>query len=202
MFLSTIITYIRNKVKTMKTIKMTRIRKVKLPTRATPGSCGYDMTCPIDLCRLDFNKMAEITKTDPTITFDPTTGYLQNIILKPQESILIPSGIKINVPEGYTVKLENKSSTATVKELVLGACIIDNDYQGEVLINLHNISKNKFTYIQPGDKLCQMVIYKIETPEVQEVETPVELFKDSKSERGDGGFGSTDVDENCAAEIA
>jgi dUTP pyrophosphatase len=179
------------KIKMMNTLKICRVRNVKLPTRATSGSCGYDLYIPQDLVRLDFNKMAEIIKIDPRIEFDYNTGYLKNIFIAPGEEVLIPSGIKVKVPEGYTLKIENKSSIATVKDLIVGACIIDQDYEGEVLINLHNVSNKKVAVLQPNDKMCQMVLYKINTPEIEEVETPTELFKGNNSERQEGGFGSS-----------
>ena len=146
---------------------------------------------PVDIVRLDMNKMAAITKTDPRIDFDYNTGYIKTLFLAPGEEVLIPSGLKIKVPAGCCVKVENKSSIATVKSVVCGACVIDQDYEGEVLINLHNISSKKVAVFQANDKIAQLVVYKIETPEVEEVATPIELFKDSKSERGDGGFGSS-----------
>lgn len=188
-----IITYIRKLIMSVDKLKLTRIRNVKLPSRATKGSCGYDLYLANDLVRLDFNKMAAVTKTDPRIDFDYNTGYIKLIMLGPGEEILIPAGLKVKVPEGYCLKIENKSSVATVKDVVVGACVIDQDYEGEVLINLHNISKQKIATFQPGDKICQMVLYKIETPEIEEVATPGELFKNSDSTRGEGGFGSTDT---------
>lgn len=173
------------------TLKVCRVRNVKVPSRATTGSCGYDLYIPVDLVRLDFNKMSEITKTDPRIEFDYNTGYLKNIFIAPGEEILIPTGIKAKAPDGYMLKIENKSSIASVKDLVVGACIIDQDYEGEILINLHNISNKKVAVLQPNDKMCQMVLYKVATPEIEEVDTPITLFKGNNSERGDGGFGST-----------
>ena len=172
-------------------LKVTRIRGGKLPERATPGSCGLDIFCPFDLTRLDLNKMIEMTKVDVRVDTNASTGTVTNIVIRPHQSVLIPTGLKIRVPDGCVVKVENKSSVATVKELVTGACIIDQDYQGEVLINLHNVSENKMAVICPGDKIAQLVVYPVEMPKVVEVGTPVELFKDMNSERQSGGFGST-----------
>lgn len=172
-------------------LKICRIRNVKMPTRATSGSCGYDLYLCNDLVRADMAKTYEITKIQPRIDYDYNTGYIKNIFLAAGESILIPSGLKIKVPEGYTLKIENKSSVATVKDIIVGACVVDCDYEGEIMINLHNISNKKVAVFNPNDKICQMVLYKIDTPEIEEIGTPVELFKNSSSERAEGGFGST-----------
>jgi len=172
-------------------LKVCRIRNVKLPTRGTAGSCGYDLYLPNDIVRADMVKTYEITKIQPRVDYDYNTGYIKNLFLNPGESALIPSGLKIKVPEGYCLKIENKSSIATVKDVLVGACVVDEDYEGEILINLHNVSNKKVAVFNPNDKIAQFVLYKIDTPEVEEIATPVELFKNSNSERADGGFGST-----------
>jgi len=168
-----------------------RVRSVKLPTRGTSGSCGLDFYMPTDLVRVDFNKMSEITKTDPRIDFDYNSGYLKTLYLAPGEEVLIPSGLKVKVPEGYVLKIENKSSIAAIKDVLVGSCIIDQDFEGEILINLHNVSNKKVAVFQPNDKICQAILYKIDMPEVGEIQTPAELFKGSDSERKESGFGST-----------
>ena len=171
-------------------LKVTRIRGVKLPERATPGSCGLDIFCPYDLSRIDMNRMCEMTKVDVRVDTHPSTGHVTNIVIKPHQSVLIPTGLKVRVPDGCCVKVENKSSIATLKELIVGATLVDIDYTGEILVNLHNVSENKMAVICPGDKIAQLVVYPVELPKVVEIDTPVELFKDLHSERN-GGFGST-----------
>lgn len=173
-------------------LKITRVRNVKLPTRATSGSCGYDVYMCNDIVRLDMVKTFEITKIQPRVDYDINSGYLKNLFIGPHESAVIPSGIKVKVPEGYVLKVENKSSVAATKGLLVGSCVIDQDYEGEILINLNNVSDKKIAVINPGDKIAQLVLYRCETPDIVEVATPVELFKGSNSERGEGGFGSTD----------
>ena len=172
-------------------LKVTRIRGVKLPERATPGSCGLDIFCPYDLTRIDLNKMIEMTKVDVRVDTNASTGTVTNIVIRPHQSVLIPTGLKIRVPDGCCIKVENKSSVATLKELVVGATLIDFDFTGEILVNLHNVSENKMAVICPGDKIAQLVVYPVEMPKVVEIETPVELFKNMNSERLGGCFGST-----------
>lgn len=174
------------------TLKITRVRSVKLPTRGTPGSAGLDVYVPCDLTRVDMAKTFEITKIHPRVDYDMNTGYLKNIIIGPGEEALIPTGLKVNVPEGYVLKVENKSSISAIKSLLVGGGIVDSDYEGEIFVNLQNTSSKKMSYLNPNDKFAQLVLYKIETPEVEEIETAEVLFKDKHSVRGEGGYGSTD----------
>lgn len=181
----------------IKELKFTKIRGVKSPTRATPGSAGFDLYVPYDLTRIDMNKTMEITKCNIRVDTSLENGTVTNIVTSPGESCVVPSGIKVNVPKGYVLKIENRSSIAARKGLLVGACIIDSDYTGEILVNFHNPTNKdssvaKMAVLCPGDKMCQAVLYPIETPELKEVETSVELFKDKETKRAEGGFGSTD----------
>ena len=84
----------------------------------------------------------------------------------------------------------NKSGIASKKGLIVGACIIDSDYQGEMHLNLWNVS-NKAVVLDAGTKLVQMILVPILLPLLQEV-VEEELFV-NETERGTGGFGSTGV---------
>jgi len=147
-------------------MKFTKIRDVKSPTRANTTDAGIDFFIPND------------------------KSILQNgmIKLKPQESCLIPSGIKVNVPEGFALVAFNKSGVAVNKKLQVGACVVDCGYQGEVHINLTNIGLIDQT-LYPGDKIIQLVLLKLGDPIVEEVEEK-ELYP-KVSSRGEGGFGSS-----------
>lgn len=191
MFLRRLLRKIRNKIMSLSKIKVTRIRNVKLPTRATTGSVGCDIYMPADLTKVDMKKTFDVTRCQPRIDFDFNTGYLKNLMIAPGDDVLIPTGLKINVPEGYVLKIENKSGVSAVKDLVVGGGIVDCDYQGEIMVNLHNVSNKKIAVFNPNDKIAQFVIYPCEFPEVEEIETEKELFRDKNSERGEGGFGST-----------
>ena len=181
----------------IKELKFTRIRGVKAPTRATPGSAGIDLYVPYDLTRIDMNKTMQITKCNIRVDTSVENGNVTNIVTAPGESCIVPSGIKINVPDGYVLKIENRSSVAAKKGLLVGSCVIDSDYTGEILVNFHNPTNKdssvaKMAVLCPGDKMCQAILYPIETPEPVEVQTAVELFKDKETSRAEGGFGSTD----------
>ena len=107
-----------------------------------------------------------------------------DIVLKPFERKLIPTGLYIELPDGFEAQIRPRSGLALKRGLTVlnTPGTIDADYRGEVGVILINLSGEPQT-IEPGERICQMVIAKHETPEVVEVE---EL---SDTERGAGGFG-------------
>lgn len=145
-------------------IKISKTRDVKIPARANPGDAGLDFYVPND--------------------FKPVT-------LKHGESILIPAGVKVEVPFGRALVFENKSGVASKKRLDIMACVIDHGYSGEVHINMINNGESDAS-INPGDKIAQAVMYVIDVPQVIEV-NETELYQSIHvaSNRGEGGFGST-----------
>ena len=110
-------------------------------------------------------------------------------ILKPYERKLIPSGIKLSIPEGYAGFVLPRSGLAIKNgiSLVNSPGLIDSGYRGEICIIMINLDKEMDFTIKKGDKICQLVIKKIEHANLIEVE---EL---DDSDRGEGGFGSTGI---------
>ena len=102
------------------------------------------------------------------------------------ERAMIPTGIYIELPEGYEAQIRPRSGLAAKfgVTVVNAPGTVDADYRGEVKVILVNLSKDPFV-INPGERIAQMVIAKYEKIEWEEVE---EL---GDTERGDGGFGST-----------
>jgi dUTP pyrophosphatase len=114
------------------------------------------------------------------------------MIIPAGESILIPGGIKMEIPFGYMGLFLNKSGVASKKKLLIGAQVIDTFYSGEVHINLNNVS-NENTSFNSGDKLAQLVMVPIlccDMMEVSEDKLYDKMTQDSN--RGEAGFGSTD----------
>ena len=107
-------------------------------------------------------------------------------LLHPGESNVIPTGVRAEVPAGYMLEVKNKSGIASKRQLVVGACVVDSGYDGEIFVNLHNIGKGT-QVINPGEKVAQVVLVPVETCAF--VETSEEI--NNSSARGDGGFGST-----------
>ena len=85
----------------------------------------------------------------------------------------------------------NKSGVGAKKQLDVLACLVDEDYEGEVHINLVN-NGNKVQTVNAGDKIVQGVLLKMNYAMPEEVESEEKLFANSTSARGEGGFGSTD----------
>ncbi len=108
------------------------------------------------------------------------------VILKPLERKLIPTGLFIELPDGYEAQIRPRSGLALKKGIsVLNTPgTIDADYRGEIGIILVNLSGKDFV-VNNGERICQMVINKIEVIEWLEVGTL------ETSERGAGGFGHT-----------
>lgn len=109
-----------------------------------------------------------------------------SVTLYPMERKMIPTGIFIQLPEGYEAQIRCRSGMAIKNgiSVINGIGTIDEDYTGQVCVLLVNLSNECFTIFN-GDRIAQMVINKYEKCEWYQVE---EL---TKTERGDGGFNST-----------
>jgi len=108
------------------------------------------------------------------------------ISLEPLERKLIPTGLFIELPEGFEAQIRPRSGLALKKGIsVLNTPgTIDADYRGEIGIILVNLSNEEFV-VEHGERICQMVVNKVETIQWSQVESLEE------SERGGGGFGHT-----------
>lgn len=108
------------------------------------------------------------------------------ITLKPLERILVPTGLFIELPQGYEAQVRPRSGLALKKGITVlnTPGTIDADYRGEIGVILINLSQDEFV-IENGERICQMVVAAHETVEWNLVE---EL---EESERGAGGFGHT-----------
>jgi dUTP pyrophosphatase len=140
-------------------MKIQKLREVKTPSRGTTASAGIDFFTPQDF---------------------PTKD------LGPGESALIPSGIRVEVPRGYALVAFNKSGVATKQGLQVGACVVDEDYEGEVHLHMVNVS-NKRQTIESGQKLVQFVLLPVNYSQIEVVDE----INGRNTERGAGGFGST-----------
>ncbi|MBO5404870.1 MAG: dUTP diphosphatase [Paludibacteraceae bacterium] len=112
----------------------------------------------------------------------------QPITLQPLERKLLPTGLYIELPVGYEAQIRPRSGLALKRGLTVlnTPGTIDADYRGEIGVILINLSNEPQT-IEPGERICQMVIAKHEQPELLTVEVL------GTTERGAGGFGHSGV---------
>ena len=119
---------------------------------------------------------------------DLKANISEPIIIKPGEVQVIPTGLYMAIPSGYEIQIRSRSGLAA-KESVF--CLnspgtLDSDWRGNTGIILANFGKNNFV-VNPGDRIAQAVLNKIEKIEWDEVSAL------DNTDRGEGGFGSTGI---------
>ena len=131
-----------------------------LPTYATPQSAGMDLRADIS----------------------------QPVTLRPMERRLIPTGLYMELPEGFEAQIRPRSGLALKHGITVlnTPGTVDSDYRGELKVLLVNLSAEDFT-VNAGERIAQMVIARHEKAELLEVETL------GDTERGAGGYGHTGV---------
>ena len=112
--------------------------------------------------------------------------------INPGRNALLQTGLKFEIPHGYMLEVKNRSSVASKRGLLVGACVIDSGYDGEVFINLHNVGQDVQT-VQPRERIAQAVLIPVVHVNPVEYEWD-DLYSQVKvhSSRGDGALGSTD----------
>ncbi len=125
-------------------------------------------------------------ETSGSAGMDLRANIGEELTLLPLERQLVPTGLFIELPQGYEAQIRPRSGLAIKKglSLVNSPGTIDSDYRGEIKVIMINLSGEKQT-IAPGERIAQMVIARYEQVAWEEVKNL------SESERGTGGFGST-----------
>lgn len=144
-------------------VKIINNSKNQLPHYQTSGSAGMDLRANLE----------------------------NPVVLKPLERHLVPTGIHIELPDGYEAQVRPRSGLAVKKGI---ACVnspgtVDSDYRGEIRVCLVNLSKEDFT-INPGERIAQLVVAQYTKVEW---DLATDLSELSDTERGTGGFGHTGV---------
>ncbi len=153
-----------------------RVRKDAIaPTRANPSDAGLD------------------------VNFNPEEPQVLGVNLKPGESKLFSTGLKFGIPHGYMLEVKNRSGNASKRSLLVGACVVDSGYDGEVFVNLHNVGTEP-QYIERGMKIAQLVM--VPVVHFRALETSQDnlynWYPITMSDRGDGALGSTDGTPSAA----
>jgi dUTP pyrophosphatase len=125
-------------------------------------------------------------ETGGSAGMDVRASLSEKVVLKSFERTLIPTGLFIELPEGYEAQLRPRSGLAIKHGITLpnSPATIDSDYRGEIKIALVNLGKEDFE-INSGDRIAQMIIARHEKADWITTETL------TITERGEGGFGST-----------
>ena len=125
-------------------------------------------------------------KTDGSSGVDLSAFLDKEVVIKPNSSDLIPTGLQVAIPEEFEIQIRPRSGLAAKESIgVLNSPgTIDSDYRGELKIILFNHS-NKDFIINNGDRIAQMVLVPIIKMEFEEVDSLPDTV------RGQGGFGST-----------
>lgn len=141
-------------------LKIINKSKNENPSYATNGASGMDLRANLD----------------------------EDLVIKSGEIQLVPTGIFVEIPEGYEGQVRARSGLALKYGISLpnGIGTIDSDYRGELKVILINHGKEDFV-IKNGDRIAQIVFIKYEKAELEIVES----IEDT--ERSEGGFGSTGV---------
>ena len=141
-------------------IRIVKNNPFKLPEYETKGSAGVDIQAYVE----------------------------EPVVLKPMERALVPTGLFIELPEGYEAQVRARSGLAIKHgiSLVNGIGTIDSDYRGEIKVILINLGDKDFI-VNSGDRIAQMVIIKHERADSELVEDL------NETERGQGGFGHTGI---------
>jgi len=153
-------------------LKFFKVRPdAKMPVRAHSTDAGMDLFyCP-----------------DPSENNDCFWKPEGKYKIPPGESCLVPTGLKVVVPDSCMLEIKNKSGVAHKQKLIVGACVVDPGYTGEVYVNLHNIGGST-KIIKPGQKVAQAVLVPVVICSASEIDYDPSILD---TERSDGGFGST-----------
>ena len=112
-------------------------------------------------------------------------------VVEPYGNITISLGIKVRIPKNYVLIAFNKSGIATKLGLIVGACVIDENYTGEIHLDIHNIGTQAIK-ISPNKKIIQFILIEQDYHMVKEVSSEKILYEGLDiEERGSKGFGST-----------
>ena len=124
--------------------------------------------------------------TSMSAGMDIRADIKNDLVMKPMERAVIPTGLFIELPDGYEAQIRPRSGLAAEKGITVlnSPGTIDSDYRGEIKVILINLSDKEFI-IKSGDRIAQMVIAKYQQIEWELTEII------NNTERGEGGFGHT-----------
>lgn len=146
---------------TLKVQRLPHAEGLPLPEQASPGSAGLDLRAAV----------------------------AEDHVLSPGERMLVPTGLVLELPQGWEGQVRPRSGLAIRHGISLlnSPGTIDSDYRGEVMVVLANLGGEPFT-IRRGDRIAQLLVASVSRVRV------LEATEVSSTDRGSGGFGSTGTD--------
>ena len=141
-------------------IKLKKLdERAKIPEYKTPGSAGFDFE------------------------------VLEDMVIFPGETTFIPTGLAVEIPDGYEMRIRPRSGLSATTNLIIpnSPGTIDSDYRGEIGIILYNTGEKFGHYVNYGDRVAQGVIVPVVQVDIEEVNSLNETERDSQ------GFGSTGI---------
>ena len=162
----------------------------QLPSYEAPASAGMDVRATFENIVEKFLFNTTISRHDEVYTDEngeiKTTQVINYITINPGGRALIPTGLKVAIPEGYEIQVRPRSGLALKNGITLlnTPGTIDADYRGDIGVIIINHGTEPFI-IKAGDRIGQIVLNKVEKIEWQQVDTLPNTI------RGEGGFGST-----------
>lgn len=142
-------------------------------------------------CVKIYSKSGEIPKyeTENSAGLDLRALLDKPMIIKPMERVLIPTGIFLEIPNGFEGQVRARSGLSIKYGLTMvnGVGTVDSDYRGELKVPMINLGSEEFK-VESGDRIAQIVFAKYETVSFESVDSTEDL---EKTERGTGGFGHT-----------
>ena len=164
------------------------ITTTQLPNYETPASAGMDVRANFDniVEKFLFNTTIKEHENVRIDVNGETHHLIESITINPGGRALIPTGLRVAIPEGYEIQVRPRSGLALKNGITLlnTPGTIDADYRGDIGVIVINHGTEPFT-IMAGDRIGQIVLNKIERIEWKEVDNLPDTI------RGEGGFGST-----------
>lgn len=163
-----------------------KTRDVKSPERGTEKSAGIDFFIPNDITADDIRGVESDIPGEDWVLREGDIEIFSNA------SITLPLGVKVRCPDGYSMLFVNKSGVASKKGLIVGACLIDEDYTGIVHLNIINTTEES-VFISLGQKAIQGILVETNAFPIIEYKAENNMYDRFETGRGSGGFGSTGI---------
>ena len=144
------------------------------------------MEVNINFTKLNYNAVEPTCGSIYSAGHDLSAAIDKPITIAPHQTVKIPTGLAMELPEKTFGAIYARSGIATKEGLAPAnkVGVIDSDYRGEIIVSLHNHS-DEYRVVEPGQRIAQLIIQ----PYIRAKFTEVDVL--NKTDRGTGGFGST-----------